>query len=317
MIRKVMIASVLILSVFSIFIGASTVTINQIIAGDEKALIILFVSRIPRLVSVLVTGVGLSISGLIMQQLSRNRFVSPSTAVTMDAAKLGLLLSSVLLTSFGIMGRMLFTFIFALLGSFLFTFLIRKVRFKNAIFIPLLGIMLGGVINSITVYIAYQFDMVQSLNSLMMGDFTHTLKGRYELLYIVIPFIILAFFYANRFTLAGMGEDFAKNLGLNYGQVVNIGLSIVSVITAAVVIIVGSIPFVGLIIPNIVSLYRGDNMKETIVDVGLFGANFLLLCDIIGRMIIYPYEVSIGLTVGVIGSIAFLILLFRRFAHEG
>ncbi|HEY8436707.1 MAG TPA: iron chelate uptake ABC transporter family permease subunit [Haloplasmataceae bacterium] len=317
MIRKVMIASVLILSVFSIFIGASTVTINQIIAGDEKALIILFVSRIPRLVSVLVTGVGLSISGLIMQQLSRNRFVSPSTAVTMDAAKLGLLLSSVLLTSFGIMGRMLFTFIFALLGSFLFTFLIRKVRFKNAIFIPLLGIMLGGVINSITTYIAYQFDMVQFLNSLMMGDFTHTLKGRYELLYIVIPFIILAFFYANRFTLAGMGEDFAKNLGLNYGQVVNIGLSIVSVITAAVVIIVGSIPFVGLIIPNIVSLYRGDNMKETIVDVGLFGANFLLLCDIIGRMIIYPYEVSIGLTVGVIGSIAFLILLFRRFAHEG
>lgn len=312
-----MIASVLILSVFSIFIGASTVTINQIIAGDEKALIILFVSRIPRLVSVLVTGVGLSISGLIMQQLSRNRFVSPSTAVTMDAAKLGLLLSSVLLTSFGIMGRMLFTFIFALLGSFLFTFLIRKVRFKNAIFIPLLGIMLGGVINSITTYIAYQFDMVQFLNSLMMGDFTHTLKGRYELLYIVIPFIILAFFYANRFTLAGMGEDFAKNLGLNYGQVVNIGLSIVSVITAAVVIIVGSIPFVGLIIPNIVSLYRGDNMKETIVDVGLFGANFLLLCDIIGRMIIYPYEVSIGLTVGVIGSIAFLILLFRRFAHEG
>ena len=317
MIRKVMIASVLILSVFSIFIGASTVTINQIIAGDEKALIILFVSRIPRLVSVLVTGVGLSISGLIMQQLSRNRFVSPSTAVTMDAAKLGLLLSSVLLTSFGIMGRMLFTFIFALLGSFLFTFLIRKVRFKNAIFIPLLGIMLGGVINSITTYIAYQFDMVQFLNSLMMGDFTHTLKGRYELLYIVIPFIILAFFYANRFTLAGMGEDFAKNLGLNYGQVVNIGLSIVSVITAAVVIIVGSIPFVGLIIPNIVSLYRGDNMKETIVDVGLFGANFLLLCDIIGRIIIYPYEVSIGLTVGVIGSIAFLILLFRRFAHEG
>lgn len=317
MIRKVMIASVLILSVLSIFIGASTVTINQIIAGDEKALIILFVSRIPRLVSVLVTGVGLSISGLIMQQLSRNRFVSPSTAVTMDAAKLGLLLSSVLLTSFGIMGRMLFTFIFALLGSFLFTFLIRKVRFKNAIFIPLLGIMLGGVINSITTYIAYQFDMVQFLNSLMMGDFTHTLKGRYELLYIVIPFIILAFFYANRFTLAGMGEDFAKNLGLNYGQVVNIGLSIVSVITAAVVIIVGSIPFVGLIIPNIVSLYRGDNMKETIVDVGLFGANFLLLCDIIGRMIIYPYEVSIGLTVGVIGSIAFLILLFRRFAHEG
>lgn len=317
MIRKVMIATLIILSMVSIFIGVDNVTINTILAGDEKALLILTISRIPRLISVLVTGIGLSISGLIMQQLTRNRFVSPSTAVTMDAAKLGLLLSTLLLSSTGIFGRMLFTFTFALLGTFLFTFLLRKIKFKNAILIPLMGIMLGGVIDSITTYIAYHFDMVQFLNSLMLGDFSNTLQGRYELLYISIPFIAVAFFYANRFTVAGLGEDFAKNLGLKYNQVVNIGLVIVSVITASVVIIVGRIPFVGLIIPNIVSLYRGDNMKETIADVGLLGANFLLICDIIGRVIIRPYEVSIGLTIGVIGSILFIIMLFRRFAHEG
>ena len=79
-----------------------------------------------------------------------------------------------------------------------------------------------------------------------------------------------------------------------------------------VVVTAGSIPYIGLIVPNIVSLYRGDNIKENIWHTGLFGAIFVLACDIFGRLIIYPYEITIGLTVGVMGSIIFLYLLLRR-----
>lgn len=72
---------------------------------------------------------------------------------------------------------------------------------------------------------------------------------------------ILVYLYADRFTVAGMGEDFSVNLGLNYRQVVNIGLTVVALVTAVVVLTVGMLPFLGLIIPNIVTMYRGDNLK--------------------------------------------------------
>ena len=149
----------------------------------------------------------------------------------------------------------------------------------------------------------------------MQGDFSMILKGNYEILYITVPLVILAYVYANRFTVAGMGEDFATNLGLNYKKVVNLGLIIVSLVTVCIVVTAGNIPFIGLIVPNIVSLYKGDNLRDTIWHTGLFGAVFVLVCDILGRIIIYPYEIPIGLTVGVIGSITFLYLILRRNAN--
>ena len=94
------------------------------------------------------------------------------------------------------------------------------------------------------------------------------------------------------------------------------GLVIVALISSLVVITVGKIPFLGLIVPNIVTLYKGDNLKNSIWITALLGAVFLLGCDILGRLIIYPYEISIGLVVGVIGSIVFLYLLFRRNGNE-
>lgn len=113
-----------------------------------------------------------------------------------------------------------------------------------------------------------------------------------------------------------MGEDFSKNLGLNYNKIINLGLIIVSLISSVVVITVGKIPFLGLIIPNIVSIYKGDNLKNSLYDTALLGAVFLLSCDILGRIILYPYEISIGLVVGVIGSAIFLYLLIRGNRHE-
>lgn len=301
-----------VLSVISVFIGASDVTLSSILNGDSQQLYILFISRIPRLLSVCVTGVGMGICGLIMQQLTRNKFVSPTTAATMDFAKLGMLIAMVFFAGASLVHKMVFAFICSLLGTFLFMGIMKQVKFRNSLFIPLIGMMLGNVVNSITSFIAYQFDLVQNISSWAQGDFTNIMKGNYELLYLSIPLVFIAFLYANKFTIAGMGEDFSANLGLNHKWVVNVGLTIIALITSVIIITVGSIPFIGLIVPNVVSMYLGDNLKCGLWHTALMGALFLLACDVIGRIVIYPYEVSIGLTVGVIGSIIFLYMLMRR-----
>lgn len=272
---------------------------------------ILYLSRLPRLISIVVAGSSMSIAGLIMQQISQNKFVSPTTATTVDAAKMGVLASLIFFSSSSSLAKMIISFLFALAGTLLFMQLLRKIKVKNNIFIPLVGIMLGNIIDSISTFIAYRFDLVQNMSTWLQGDFSMIIKGRYELLFISIPLLIIAYFYANKFTIAGMGEDFAINLGLNYQLVINIGVGIVALISALVIITIGRIPFLGLIIPNIVTIFKGDNMKENIGYTALFGAIFLLACDILGRLIIYPYEISISLTVGVIGSGIFLYLLLR------
>lgn len=309
--NKHLIVATIILSVISLFIGAKTLSIQNLINGGETEVLVFMLSRIPRLISILITGMALSISGLIMQQITRNKFVSPSTAATMDSAKFGILVSMIFLPGLPVIGKMGIAFIFALGGTFLFMFILRKIKVKNVIVIPLVGIMLGNLIDSITTFVSYRFDLIQNINAWLQGSFSMVTKGRYEIIYLAIPLGIIAYIFANKFTIAGMGEDFAKNLGLNYQLIVNIGLAIVALISSAVLVTIGSIPFVGLIVPNIVSMVRGDNLKNSLGTTALLGAVFLLFCDILGRVLIYPYEISISLTVGVLGSIVFLYLIFK------
>jgi iron complex transport system permease protein len=302
----------IVLSIVSLFIGVIDINIGSLMSLQTREVQILLLSRLPRLISIIVAGAGISIAGLIMQQLSRNKFVSPTTAATEDSAKLGVLFSMILIPSAGTFTKMIISFVFALLGTFIFMGLLKRIKFKNVVLVPLVGIMLGNIINSLGTYIAYKFDVVQNVSAWLQGDFSMIIKGRYELILISIPLVIVAYFFAHKFTIAGMGEDFSKNLGLNYKRVMNIGLVIVSLISAVIIITVGRIPFLGLIVPNIVSIFQGDNLKNNIGTTALFGALFLLVCDIFSRLIIYPYEISISLTVGVIGSIIFLYLILRR-----
>ncbi len=211
-----------------------------------------------------------------------------------------------LFSSATLMQKMITAFIFALLGTFVFMKILKSIKMKNVVFIPLVGIMVGNVIGSMTDFFAYKNNLVQSMGTFLQGDFSMIIKGNYELLYLTIPLLILALLYANKFTIIAMGEDISSNLGINYNKVANIGVIIVALISALVVITVGNIPFIGLIVPNIVSIFTA-----------LFGAIFVLACDIIGRLVIHPYEVPISLTVGVTGSIIFLYLIFRRNRNEG
>ena len=307
-----LIIMLIILSLVSIFLGAKNINIVDVLQGNSDALHLMAVSRFPRLISILVAGSAMSICGLIMQQISQNKFVSPTTGATIDSAQLGIVIAMVLIPGATVMQKAIIAFVFSLAGTLMFMIFLRNLKVKNIVFVPLVGIMFGNIIGSITTYIGYEFDIMQNVGSWMQGNFSMILKGNYELLYLAIPLKVLAFVYAHKFTVAGMGEDFATNLGLDYKKIVNLGLIIVSIVTVCVVITAGQIPYIGLIIPNIVSLYKGDNVHENIWDIALFGAIFVLICDIVARIMIYPYELSVGLTVGVIGSAIFLYLILRR-----
>ena len=315
--KRYLIPLLVVMMIASIFIGVHDIKLTHILSGDLEKISILLISRLPRVLSVVVSGIALSIAGVIMQQVSNNKFVSPTTAATMDSAKLGVLVSTLIFTSATMMEKMITAFIFSLIGTFIFMKILKKVKYKNVVFIPLVGIMVGNVIGAITDFIAYKYNLVQSMNSFLQGDFSMIIKGNYELLYLTIPLLVIAFLYAKEFTIIGMGEGIAKNLGVDFNKIANIGVIIVSLISALVVIIVGNIPFVGLVVPNIVSMFKGDNLSENISITAIFGAVFVLACDIIGRIIIFPYEVPISLTIGVIGSIIFLTLILRRSRNEG
>ena len=196
-----------ILSIVSLFTGVHDIGLMDIISGNAEAINIMMLTRVPRLVSIITAGMAMSIGGVIMQQISNNKFVSPTTAATMDSAKLGALVSMILFSSAGLSEKMIISFAFSLAGTFIFMKILKKVKVKNAIFIPLVGIMVGNVIGSITDFFAYKYNLVQNMSSFLQGDFSMISKGNYELLFVTVPLLIIAFMYANKFTIIGMGED--------------------------------------------------------------------------------------------------------------
>ncbi len=175
--------------------------------------------------------------------------------------------------------------------------------------------MFGNVIGGITNYIAYRYEMTQALSSWLTGSFSTVLRGRYEIVWLAVPLVVLAFFFANHFNIVGIGRDFSKNLGVNYNLILFLGLTIAAMITAGIVVIVGSVSYIGLIVPNLVAMFKGDKIRGTLADTALFGALFVLICDLLGRIVIKPYELPIELIIGVVGSALFVGMLIHRLNH--
>ena len=305
----------ILLSVAFLFVGVIDVNIPGLFSGDLEQWKVFLISRIPRLLAILCTGVGMSVAGLIMQQLCMNKFVSPTTGATISSAQFGILLALLFMPASTIWSRALFAFVCAVLGTWIFVWFIQRIQFKDVVMVPLVGIMFGNVIGGITNYLAYKYEMTQALSSWLVGHFSVVLSGNYELVWLAVPLVVLAFLFANHFNIVGMGKDFSKNLGVPYNLVLFLGLSVAAMITASVVVVVGSISYIGLIVPNVVAMFKGDKIRGTLVDTALFGAVFVLVCDMAARVVISPYELPIELIVGIIGSVLFVGLLLYRLKH--
>lgn len=306
-----------VVSVCSLFIGVMDADLASLMQGDPEVIRLFLISRIPRLLAILCTGIGMSTAGLIMQQLCMNKFVSPTTGATISSAQLGILLALVFLPESTLLGRAVFAFVAAILGTWIFVWFVQKIRFKDVVLVPLVGIMFGNVIGGITSFIAYQYEMNQALSTWLVGHFSMVLRGRYEIVYLTVPLVVLAFVFANHFNIVGIGKEFSQNLGVPYNLVLFMGLTIAAMITASVVVVVGSISYIGLIVPNIVTMFKGDKIRGTLADTALFGALFVIVCDMISRVVIAPYELPIELIVGILGSILFVGLLLYRLKNGG
>ncbi|WP_084351849.1 ABC transporter permease [Millisia brevis] len=282
------------------------------IFGAEDGAEMFAITRIPRTVALVLAGAAMAMCGLIMQLLTQNRFVEPTTTGTTEWAGLGLLLVMILMPQPTIMERMIGAVIAAFIGTMVFFLVLRRVSLRSSLIVPIIGIMLGAVIGSISTFIALQTDMLQNLGVWFAGSFTSVLRGQYEVLWIVALVVLVVFFVADRFTVAGLGEDISTNVGLNYNRIILLGTALIAIATGVVTVVVGNLPFLGLIVPNIVSMVRGDDLRSNLPWVCLLGIAIVTVCDLIGRTIIAPFEVPVSLVLGVLGAAVFIFLLLRQ-----
>jgi len=300
-----------VLCVVSVLLGARQMVWSDVLSFSGDSWLTLTASRLPRLAALVLTGAGLSVCGVILQHIVRNKFVEPGTTGGLDAAKLGILVALTVMPAAGTLSRMLFALVFCLMASLLFIAVIRRIQFRHLVLVPVVGLMYGSVLTSIAEFYAYSHNILQSMQGWLLGDFSRVVQGHYEILYIIFPVVMLAYLYAHRFTVLGMGEDIATSLGLGYAATAIIGLVLVALTISATVIAVGAIPFVGLVVPQLVAMRCGENLRRTLPLVALGGASLLLACDIAGRLVMYPFEVPIGLTAGAVGGVTFLVLIVR------
>lgn len=299
------------LSLCSLAIGSHSIGFSDLL-NNPLSRDILEISRVPRTLSLILCGMALSVSGLIMQMLTQNRFVEPATAGSMQAAALGMLLISIVWPGAPVLIKMVAASIAALLGTGLFLLILSRLSLHASLIVPLVGLMLGAVISAISTFIAVHFELLQALSSWNSGDFSGILRGRYELLWLVGAVTVAAFIIADRFAVAGMGKAFAVNLGLNYRHTMMLGMSMVAIVSGIVVSIVGMLPFLGLVVPNVVRLIRGDNVRQNLPWIALGGSSLVVFCDIVGRLVVYPFELPAGTLLGVLGAAVFLYILLRE-----
>lgn len=303
------IATVIVLAIASIFIGAYD------IFKEGNSLQMIFITRIPRTLALMLAAVAMSLSGIVMQLISQNKLVEPTTTGTIEWAGLGLVLVYILIPSPSLLQRMTGAIIASFIGSMVFFYLLKNIKLKSSLFVPIVGIMLGAVISAVSTFIGLEFNMTQVIEVWFQGSFAPVQRGRYEYLFVIILITIAIYKYADKLTIAGLGEDITTNLGLNYNQIILRANILIAIACGIVAAVIGNIPFLGLIVPNLVSLYRGDDLRANIPWVCLVSMIVMLVADILSRIIIAPFELPVSLILGSAGSIIFIIILLnqRRF----
>ncbi len=297
---------VLVLVVISLFTGVYD------IRGQEDGWEMFFITRIPRTAALILTGAAMSMAGLVMQLITQNRLVEPTTTGTIEWAGLGLLFVYLIFPAPTLLMRMTGAIIFSFIGTMVFFLFLRRVKLSSSLIVPIIGLMLGAVISSVSTFLGLMFQMTQNIENWFIGSFAPMQVGRYEYLWLIIIVTVLIFIFANRLTLAGLGEDVAKSLGVNYNLLIFFATGMIALAVGIVAAVVGNLPFLGLIVPNIVSMFRGDNLRTNLPWVCVIGMGTITAADILSRTIIKPFEVPVSLILGTVGAIVFIMILLSQ-----
>lgn len=301
----------LILATTSIFVGVNEVTVNGLMEGNPMQWLLLAKTRIPRTISLILAGGMLSISGRIMQHFMQNKFVSANTIGMMDSARLGILVVMLFYPTGSSLMKAFVAFLFSYAGVLLFLSLSRLLPKGDSLILPLAGVMFGNVISAIAIFFAYHYQLIQNMSAWLQGNFATVMAGSYELIYLTVPVVIVLYVLGYQITVAGLGEELSTSLGMNYQRLQFVTFAFVALGNSSVLLMIGTIPFLGVVVPNLISLFYGDHLKNTMGVTLIFGSTFLLFCDILARVVIAPYEVPVSVVMGIIGGALFLFLLVR------
>lgn len=294
------------LVVLSLFVGVYD------IGGDEFGAEMFWISRVPRTAALVLAGSAMAVSGLVMQLLTQNRFVEPTTTGTTEWAALGLLVTVIIAPQASLPVKMVVASVAAFFGTMIFVAILRRIQLRSSLVVPLIGIMLGAVVGAFTTYLAVTANSLQMLGTWFMGSFTSVVRGRYEVLWVVLIILVLVYLFADRLMAAGLGKEIATTIGVNYERMMLLGTALVAVATGVTTVVVGFLPFLGLIVPNLVSMWRGDNLRKNLPWVCLGGVAIIVACDILGRVVRMPFEVPVSMILGVFGAAVFVALLLRQ-----
>ncbi|QEU89473.1 ABC transporter permease [Streptomyces viridosporus T7A] len=304
------------LVVASLLTGGYDIDLHSLL-HDPEARRMFLISRVPRTLALILAAAAMAVSGVIMQMLVQNRFVEPTTTGTAEWSALGVLLLTLVAPGAPVLVKMACAAVFAFVGSVLFLSLLGRLALRSQVIVPIVGIMLGAVVGAVTTYIASSANLMQTLSAWRSGGFSSVVKGTYEPLWVVGVLVVVLYTVADRITIAGLGRDMAVSLGLSYRRILYLGLAMVALATGVTSIVVGFLPFLGLVVPNLVSMVRGDDVRSNLPWAVLGGVALLTVCDLIGRTVVAPLEIPASVILGAVGAVIFLSLILRRFVRGG
>ena len=267
--------------------------------------------RLPRVLTALVVGGGLTAAGIAFQALFSNPLATPDILGVTSAASLGAVLGIIL--SLGTMGIQVLAMIFGLL-SILITINLVKRDETSMIMLVLAGIIVSSLANALASLLKYTADPMDKLPQItywLMGSFGRT---SYKNLALAGPLILISIFviYKMRWSLnlLSLSEDEARSLGINVKKTRLIFILAATLITASSVSICGQIGWIGLIIPHLVRLMVGSNNLYTLPLGISFGAGFMVLIEALSRTV-SVIELPISILTAIIGAPIFIILMRR------
>ena len=269
--------------------------------------------RLPRTIIAALTGIALSLSGLLYQETFQNKLVSPDLLGVSSGAGVGAALAILLgLTSAFIS---LFAFVFGIVTVLATLFISNVFRNKSSIILILSGIIVGGCMSAILSFIKYLADAETTLAGItywLMGSFENSLMSDvWVLLPIVGTSTVITLLLSWRINIVALGREEAQTRGINYKAYRILIIAIATLLTASSVAFAGTISWIGLVVPHIVRLLVGRNTKNSIPLCIVFGANFMVLTDIISRCFTAA-EIPLSAVTGFFGTIIFVVILFIR-----
>lgn len=308
----------------SISLGAKNIDLQTIISsifsdGNDVNIKIIRDVRIPRVLAAALVGGFLSVSGAIMQGITRNPITEPSVMGITQGATFMIALALVLWRInpnlvLGSFSRMIFAFLGASIsGLFVYFISSRGIRKVDPVKLALAGTAMGTLLISLAMGISMYFNLSQELSFWIAGGLTSTKWQGVNLLLIIGGIgLVAAMIMAPKITILSLGEEVAIGLGQRTNLVRFISLIIVIALTGVSVSVAGNIVFVGLIVPQIVRGVIGADYKYIIPLSMVFGSVLLVYSDIMARMINQPYETPMGSLTALFGVPIFIYLVRKE-----